>query len=204
MLLLLWFICSCRSTMTRAAQQQHETVTARTWRWLWQKTWRCPPIGHEMWPMNTACENIPEMHFWYPGGKLEGDPSSGSKLEGDSGSKCEGDSGSGSKLIGYSGSKLESVLLLATRCHAMNTACKNIPWIHACLRGSIGQSRFVCQFWCTGIQGISTLLPRGVHRPKKVRLPNMNTLLNLLLLHRRSFRIYYTKDLIIGSLGNIQ
>ena len=28
-------------------------------------------------------------------------------------------------------------------------------------RGSISQSRFVCQFWCTGIQGISALLPRG-------------------------------------------
>ena len=50
--------------------------------------------------------------------------------------------------------------------------------------GSIGQSRFVCQVLCTGIQGIYALLPRGVHWPKKVHLPNMNTLLNLLLLHR--------------------
>ena len=30
MLLLLSFICSCRSRMTIEAQQQHETVTART------------------------------------------------------------------------------------------------------------------------------------------------------------------------------
>ena len=35
--------------------------------------------------------------------------------------------GSGSNLEGDSGSKLESVLLLATRCHIMNTVCKNIP-----------------------------------------------------------------------------
>ena len=33
----------------------------------------------------------------------------------------------------------------------------------------------------------------GVHQPKKVHLPNMNTLLNLLLLHRGLF-ILHTKD----------
>ena len=27
--------------------------------------------------------------------------------------------------------------------------------------GSIGQSRFICQVFCTGIQGISVLLPGG-------------------------------------------
>ena len=70
--------------------------------------------------------------------------------------------------------------------------------------GSISQSRLICQVGCTGIQGISALLPGGVHLPKyvglpsfvywysrhlcsinwgvhwpkKVCLPNMNTLLN--------------------------
>ena len=32
--------------------------------------------------------------------------------------------------------------------------------------GSIGQSRFVCPFWCTGIQDIFGLFPWGVHWPK--------------------------------------
>ena len=39
--------------------------------------------------------------------------------------------------------------------------------------GSISQSRFVCQFLCTGMQGISALLPRGVYRPKYVHLPSL-------------------------------
>ena len=39
--------------------------------------------------------------------------------------------------------------------------------------GSIGQSRFICQFRCTGIQGISALLLRGVYWLKKVCLPSL-------------------------------
>ena len=66
------------------------------------------------------CNGLPEIHVQLMGGKLDGD----------SGSKLEGDSGSGSKLEGDSGSKCEGVLLLATRCHAMNTACENIPEMH--------------------------------------------------------------------------
>ena len=31
---------------------------------------------------------------------------------------------------------------------------------------SISQSRFICQVWCSDIQGISALLPRGVHLPR--------------------------------------
>ena len=66
------------------------------------------------------------------------------------------------------------------------------------LGGPISQSKFVCQFWCTGIQGISALLVggpsakvcssanccvpvlkasilgcQGGHQPKKVHLPSI-------------------------------
>ena len=38
--------------------------------------------------------------------------------------------------------------------------CTGIQGICALLPGgSIGQSRFICQVWCTGIQGISALVP---------------------------------------------
>ena len=59
--------------------------------------------------------------------------------------------------------------------------------------GSICQSMFICQVLCTGIQGIYSQFTGGVHQPKKVCLPNMNTLLNLLLLHR-GFFVLHTKD----------
>ena len=38
--------------------------------------------------------------------------------------------------------------------------------------GSICQSIVLCQCWWIGIQGISTLLPRGVHMPKYTSLPS--------------------------------
>ena len=46
--------------------------------------------------------------------------------------------------------------------------------------GSLSQSRFVCQFWCTGIQGIAALLPGGVHLPKYVCLPFKASILDSL------------------------
>ena len=46
--------------------------------------------------------------------------------------------------------------------------------------GSISQNRFVCQFWCTGIQGIAALLPGGVHLPKYVCLPLKASILDSL------------------------
>ena len=40
--------------------------------------------------------------------------------------------------------------------------CTGIQGISALVpRGSIGQRRFICQVWCTGIQGISALVPGG-------------------------------------------
>ena len=40
--------------------------------------------------------------------------------------------------------------------------CSGIQDIYSWFTGgSIGQSRFICQFLCTGIQGISALLPEG-------------------------------------------
>ena len=38
--------------------------------------------------------------------------------------------------------------------------------------GSISQIRFICQVLCIGKQGIFGLLPRGVHLPKYVCLPS--------------------------------
>ena len=38
---------------------------------------------------------------------------------------------------------------------------------------SISQSRFICQVWCSGIQGIYALFTRGVHLPQYVRLPSI-------------------------------
>ena len=64
--------------------------------------------------------------------------------------------------------------------------------------GSIGQRRFVRQVWCSGIQGISTQVLGGIQKPKKVCLPNMNSLLNLLLLHRGLF-ILHMKDQTVAS-----
>ena len=32
--------------------------------------------------------------------------------------------------------------------------------------GPISQSKFICQFWCTGIQGISAVFPQRVHLPR--------------------------------------
>ena len=48
-------------------------------------------------------------------------------------------------------------------------------------RGSIGQSRFLCQFWCTGIQGISGLLPGGLHL---TWLYNVNWLFTTLIIQK--------------------
>ena len=38
--------------------------------------------------------------------------------------------------------------------------------------GSISQSSFTCQVWCSGIQSIYYQLPTGVHLPKYVHLPS--------------------------------
>ena len=75
----------------------------------------------------------------------------GGKLEGDSAGKCEGDSAlytlsegallssegklegdSASKREGDSASRLEGALLLATRCHCMNTSSENIKSFWVC------------------------------------------------------------------------
>ena len=73
--------------------------------------------------------------------------------------------------------------------------CTSLQGIYAVLMGgSIVQSRFICQVWCSGIQGIySGFTGRRVHWPKKVYLPDMNTLLNLFLLHRGLF-VLHMKD----------
>ena len=48
-----------------------------------------------------------------------------------------------------------------------NFQCNCLQEIHSYFGGSIGQSKFVCQFWCTSIKGISTVVPGGgVHWPK--------------------------------------
>ena len=45
--------------------------------------------------------------------------------------------------------------------------CSSIQGIYSQFTlGSTSKSSFVCQFWCTGIQGISALFPRGVHLPR--------------------------------------
>ena len=41
------------------------------------------------------------------------------------------------------------------------------------LGGSIGQSRFICQVLCTGIQGSYALFVGGLHWPTKVHLPSI-------------------------------
>ena len=38
-----------------------------------------------------------------------------------------------------------------------NFQCNCLQEIHSCFGGFISQSRFVCQIWCTDIQGISAL-----------------------------------------------
>ena len=53
-----------------------------------------------------------------------------------------------------------------------NFQCNCLQEINSCFGGSISQSRFICQVWCSGIQGISALLPRGVQLPKYVGLPS--------------------------------
>ena len=120
-------------------------------------------------------------------------------------------------LLYYGGSIFQSVCLPSVMYWHSRHLC--------CIGGSIGQSRFICQVLCTGIQGIYALFVWGVHQPKKVCLPStslasrwgvhwpkkvhlpstslairwgvhwskkvhlpiMNTLLNLLLLHRGLF-----------------
>ena len=47
--------------------------------------------------------------------------------------------------------------------------CTGIQGIYALFIGG-GQSRFICQVWCTGIQGSIT---QGVHWPKYVHLPSL-------------------------------